>query len=112
MVLAHRLDLRAPVVNGVVAVARTSAVDGDNAKIAAPHEHLRVAGPAVVLGFACGGVITGWHERSVDDPREASIRRNGSWQQRCQTWNEVGGELAKPEVGTQCGADDHETSME
>jgi hypothetical protein len=86
MVLAQRLDVGAAVVNGVVAVAATSAVDRDDAKIAAPHEHLRVAGPAVVVGVACDGVITGGDESSVHEPREPSMSVRGLRQQRCQTW--------------------------
>ena len=95
MVLAHRLDVGAAVVNGVVAVARTSTVGGNDAKIDAAHEHLRIAGPTVVLGLACSGVIPRRYQSSIDDPRVASIGGGGSWQEGRQAWDEVGDDAVR-----------------
>ena len=67
--LAQCLEMRAPVVNRIVAIARPAGGGGDDAQIAATGEDLRVAGPAVILRASGTAVIAGWYQRAVDDPR-------------------------------------------
>ena len=73
VLLAQRLDLRATVVHRIVAIAWTARGDRDDLEIMATHEQLSVAGVAVVLGLGGAGVVAGWNQRAIYDPRPASV---------------------------------------
>jgi hypothetical protein len=86
---AQRLEVRATVVNQVVAVPRPAAADRDDSQVASPDEDLRVAGPAVVLRASCGSVVPCGDERSVEDPRAAPVRITAETEERRQPRHEI-----------------------
>jgi hypothetical protein len=108
--------------NGVVAVARATTRDGDDATVAMADEDLEVAGPSIGLGVRGVAVVARWHERAVDDPRAAPITERAGREKRRDARHEVchdpvhlrdrhpehGGELADGQVRAQARAcDDH-----
>ena len=68
MALAQRFDRGASVVDWVVSIYWATGSYRNDAKIATTYEQLRVARPAVVLGFRSARMVPRWNERSVDDP--------------------------------------------
>jgi hypothetical protein len=73
MALAERFNCGASVVDRVVAISWATGSYSNDAKVATTHEHLRVARPAVVLGFRSACMVPRWNERAVDDPRPSEI---------------------------------------
>jgi hypothetical protein len=71
--LTQAFDLGASVVNRIVAISGPTGDDREHVKIATTSEDLSVARPPVVLGFRSKGMVAGWHERPVDDPRPPSV---------------------------------------
>ena len=118
MVLAHRLDRRVAVVNGIVAVARATARNRDDAQVRVCDEELRVTGPSIVLGFRGCTVITCGYEGAIEDPGATTVRDSGRLDRRessaqvrddAMDWGlrdrEYRRELAEREVGPQRDAE-------
>ena len=78
MALAERFDRGASVVDRVVAISWATGSYSNDAKVAATHEHLRVARPAVGLGFRSARMVARWNERAVDNPRPSEIEVDGT----------------------------------
>src|SRR5574338_338695 len=89
MQVAQSFDRGASVMNAVVAVARATTCDGDDATVAMADEDLEVARPAVGLGFRGDAVVARWHERTVDDPRAAPITERAGREKRRDARHEV-----------------------
>ncbi|MFT3915235.1 MAG: hypothetical protein QM704_14280 [Anaeromyxobacteraceae bacterium] len=122
VVEAKRFDFGAAEMKRVVSVARPAGRRGHDATVSPAHEHLGVAGPAVVLGFRSAAVITSGDEGPIDDPGLAAISPDGRASEASEPRREGcddamdgrlreaddGGELAQGEVGAQRYAGDEE----
>ena len=71
--LTQRLDLRATVVDWIVAIARTAGGSRDDLEITTTHQHLCVAGVSVVLRLRGMRVVPRRNQRAVDDPRATPV---------------------------------------
>ena len=125
VVLTEPLDLRATVVNGVVAIAGPAADHGDHVQIGATDQDLGIARPSV-LGLRSECVVARRHEGAIDDPRPAPIAMGRRFEQVCEARRDIGDdamshgsrdredrrELAHRQVRTEARAADGNSSLE
>ncbi len=125
VVLAQLFYGRASVVNRIISVAGSTGDGLDDVEVSPTDENLGVARPSIVLRFGSVAVVAGWHERSIDDPRFATIPwcTRGASRQLSRTASdhpmccrlrdpEDRGELAYRQVRAQGDARDHDALSE
>lgn len=84
-----RFDRGFPVVNRIVAVARSATGDGDDTSVAVASEYLDVARVAIVLRAPRDAVIACRDQRAVDDPCVSTIEQRRWPEQSRQSWPPV-----------------------
>jgi hypothetical protein len=83
VMLAELLDARATVVDWIVTIPWSSRAGRDDKEVSSSDQDLRVTRVSVVLRLRGTGVIAGWDQRAIDDPRNTPV----AWR-----WSDEGGE--------------------